>query len=230
MKEVKYTLLSEGTSDKALMPILDWLLQCHLPEYAIQSAWADLARFPKPPKTLEERIQSSIEYYPCDVLFIHRDADAQGRSQRLKEIDSALNKLAAQNVVPVIGVIPIRMTEAWLLFDEAAIRSAAENPAGRQSLILPKLAAIEQQADPKETLYGLLRQASGKSGRRLKQFNARLSDKVKRISELTDNFVPLRQLGAFMALEAEIDDFAKRYDRGCDVTDSIDNLAIINSD
>jgi hypothetical protein len=211
MNEVSYTLLSEGTSDKALMPILDWLLQSRLPDYAIQSDWADLGKFPKPPKTLEERIKASLKYYPCNLLFIHRDADGQGRSQRLKEIDSAWNSLQAQNLMTMVPVIPIRMTEAWLLFDEAAIRTAAENPAGRQLLALPKLATIEQQADPKETLHELLRQAGNKSGRRLKQFNARLSDKVRRISELTDNFSPLRQLDAFKALEADIDSFAKQY-------------------
>ncbi|MEH2437636.1 MAG: hypothetical protein V7K25_25980 [Nostoc sp.] len=42
MKELCYTLLSDGSSDKALMPILTWLLREHQVECAIQSNWADL--------------------------------------------------------------------------------------------------------------------------------------------------------------------------------------------
>jgi len=66
MKELCYTLLSDGSSDKALMPILTWLLRKYQVECAIQSNWADLRRLPKPPKTLLPRIISSLELYPCD--------------------------------------------------------------------------------------------------------------------------------------------------------------------
>ncbi|MGC1527322.1 MAG: hypothetical protein WA783_14845 [Phormidesmis sp.] len=207
MKEVVYTLLSEGSSDKALLSILTWLLRHHLPEYAIQSEWANLGSFPNPPSTLEERIVYSVKYYPCDVLFVHRDADNQGRSQRLHEIETAVNKVAEDEKVSVIYVIPVRMTEAWLLFAESVIRLAAENPKGRQPLELPKLRKVESIADPKDLLHSLLRQASGASGRRLKKFNAMLSSKVQRIAEVTDDFSPLRELSAFTELEKSVCDF-----------------------
>ena len=61
MKEIRYTLLSDGSSDKALLPILSWLLYQHCPEYAIQSQWADLGRLPKPPKQLPEKINKGRE-------------------------------------------------------------------------------------------------------------------------------------------------------------------------
>ena len=50
MKELSYTLLSDGSSDKALMPILTWLLRGYLPNWAIQPEWADLSRLPKRPQ------------------------------------------------------------------------------------------------------------------------------------------------------------------------------------
>ncbi len=136
MNEIRYTLLSEGTSDRALLPILTWLLQGHLSGCAVQSEWADLARLPKPPKSLSERIQCSLELYPCQVLFIHRDGDNQGREQRLEEIGKALTQVR-RSMSPTICVIPVRMTEAWLLLDEAAIRTAADNPKGSQALQIP---------------------------------------------------------------------------------------------
>ncbi|MEL7494519.1 MAG: hypothetical protein AAGJ95_11220, partial [Cyanobacteria bacterium J06554_11] len=197
MKEIRYTLLSEGSSDKALLPILNWLLQIHLPGYAIQSEWADLSRFPKPPKTLEKRVSASLKYYPCDVLFIHRDADNQGQAQRRNEINEAIERANLAKGISTICVIPVRMTEAWLLSDESAIRVAADSPKGHQTLDLPHLKSIENIADPKELLYTMLRQASQVSGRRLKRFNQRLSSRVQRISEMTQDFSPLRELEAF---------------------------------
>lgn len=210
MSEIRYTLLSEGTSDKALLPILTWLLQCHLPGYAVQSEWADLARLPKPPKFLSERIQRSLDLYPCDVLFVHRDADNQGREQRLGEINKALEQ-AGRSMSSAICVIPARMTETWLLLDEAAIRTAADNPKGSQALQMPNIKNIEQHADPKTKLHDLLRQASGAKGRRLKKFDARLSEKVQRIAEITYSFSPLRELSAFQALETDVENFAKQH-------------------
>ncbi len=70
MNELRYTLVSEGSSDTALMPFLTGLLHEHLPNCAIQAAWADLRSLPSPPKGLTERIRRSMELYPCELLFI----------------------------------------------------------------------------------------------------------------------------------------------------------------
>ncbi|MEL6470151.1 MAG: DUF4276 family protein [Cyanobacteria bacterium J06623_4] len=169
----------------------------------------DLSRFPKPPKTLEERVSASLKYYPCDVLFIHRDADNQGWAHRENEINEALDRANLTEEIPVICVIPVRMTEAWLFSDESAIRIAADNPQGRQKLDLPSLKDIESIANPKDRLHTTLRQAGEVSGRRLKKFNRRLSNRVQRISEITHDFSLLRELAAFKALELSIQALVK---------------------
>jgi len=210
MQEIKYTLLSEGSSDKALLPILNWLFYCHLNECEIQSAWSDLSRLPSPPKILSEKIKISLDLYPCDLLFIHRDADNQGREQRVKEIETALCQITEPLDISVISIIPVRMTEAWLLFNEEAIRMAADNPRGREQLNLPKLKALENFADPKSLLHDILQQASSYSGRRLKQFKSKIGERVYRISELIKDFSPLRALTAFQLLEEDIKNFCNR--------------------
>ncbi|MEH2006809.1 hypothetical protein [Nostoc sp.] len=209
MKELCYTLLSDGSSDKALMPILTWLLRAHQVECAIQSNWADLRRLPKPPKKLLPRIINSLELYPCDLLFIHRDAEREPREKRITEILEALEEVVKKSVVvpPHICVIPVRMQEAWLLFDEAALRKAAGNPRGRQPLQLPDICKLEQLPDPKDILYGLLYEASELTGRRLKQFS--VNQRVHRLAELIDDFSPLRALSAFQLLETEIQQVIK---------------------
>jgi hypothetical protein len=60
------------------------------------------------------------------------------------------------------------MQEAWLLFNEGALREAAGNPRGSVALELPRVTSLEGIPNPKETLHHLLREASGLSGRRKK--------------------------------------------------------------
>jgi hypothetical protein len=143
MKELSYTLLSDGSSDRALLPLLTWLLRQHLTDCPIQAQWADLGRLPRPPKGLVQRIRSSLELYHCDLLCVHRDAEALPRHVRAHEIRSALQSACLPKTVPAVCVVPVRMHEAWLLFDERALRRAAGNPNGGELLDLPGADQIE---------------------------------------------------------------------------------------
>jgi len=140
MNELRYTLLTDGSADQALMPILTWLLKQNGVKRAIQPAWADLRQLPRPPKPLHERIAVSMELYPCDLLFVHRDAEKIPLDNRVSEIQQALSRASTRSkdlVPPTVCVVPVRMQEAWLLFDETALRKAAGNPNGTQKLNLP---------------------------------------------------------------------------------------------
>ena len=118
MNFFRFTLLSDGSSDKALIPHLTWLLRQNGLNQSIVPEWADLSRLREKPKTLTERIERSIELYPCDLLFIHRDAEREDPNNRRQEIATALAESSKESEIPYICVIPIRMQEAWLLFDK----------------------------------------------------------------------------------------------------------------
>lgn len=199
MKMIRYTLLSDGSSDRMLMPILEWLLCQHCMEHAVESAWADLGRLPQPPKSLPDKIRVTLDLYPCDLLFIHRDAEKVSFETRHAEITKALDGLETP---PAICVIPVRMQEAWLLFDEPAIRSAAGNPNGRNKLILPDTRLAENIPDPKELLFSIIRASSGLRGTRLKKMN--LHKCAFLVSQSIDDFSPLRSIKAFQALEVQL--------------------------
>lgn len=201
MRELRYTLVADGSSDRSLMPILGWLLRQSCDGLPIQGAFSDLRRLRPPPRSLSDRISRSVELYPCDVLFIHRDAEGASLDERLAEIEESL-KEARVAQKPVVCVIPVRMTEAWLLIDEAALRRAAGNPNGKQPLNLPSVARLEGLSDPKRVLYGLLRQASGFHGRRLKSLNRKLSG--HRVADFIRDFRPLYRLTAFQRLAADV--------------------------
>jgi hypothetical protein len=94
------------------------------------------------------------------------------------------------------------MTEAWLLFDEKALRYAAGNPNGDVELKLPALSAVEDLPDPKKILNDCLRTASGLTGRRLRHWSS--AQAVHRLADLMTDFSPLRHLPAFQALEDDL--------------------------
>lgn len=199
MKTIRYTLLSDGSSDRMLMPILDWLLCRHCQEYAVESEWADLGKLRQPPKSLPDRIRVALDIYPCDLLFIHRDAEKEPFETRRAEIIRALEGLVTP---PAICVIPVRMQEAWLLFDEPAIRRAAGKPNGRNNLNLPDTKTVECIPNPKELLFDIIRESSGLSGARLKKLNPHKC--AFRVSESIEDFSPLRSIKAFEDLENQL--------------------------
>src|SRR6185437_13258280 len=107
-------------------------------------------------------------------LFVHRDAESSEAAafrQRHDEIRRAMEPHAT----PFVGVVPVRMSEAWLLLEADAIRRAADNPASRAPIELPPIRRLESISDPKETLHELLLAASEKKGRRLDQFRRELT-------------------------------------------------------
>lgn len=211
MHGLRFTLLADGSSDRALMPILAWLLRQHYGAVPIQQQFADLRRLPHPPGELSERIDRSIDLYPCDLLFVHRDAETESCARREAEIRESWTASTRGHALPVIAVVPVRMQEAWLLIDEAALRRAAGNPAGRQPLNMPDVARLEDLPDPKQLLHELLRDASGLHGRRrLRHFKRDVGSRVHRLAEKIDDFSPLRELPAFRRVERQVAEYRQR--------------------
>jgi hypothetical protein len=203
MTEVRYTLVSEGTSDVSLGRILDWLFREHLPDVEPTGVRAEFPfRTPKP-RGLQDRVRAALEDFPCDVLFIHRDADAaDGLDDRREEIRRACAEVSELAGHPHLSVVPVQESEAWFLIDESAIRLAAGNRAGKVALNLPALRAVERLARPKERLTEALVRASELTGRRRDRFNAGAAK--RRLSESIEDFSPLRRLPAFQRLEADV--------------------------
>jgi hypothetical protein len=137
------------------------------------------------------------------VLFVHRDAEKETLATRQAQIDAWVTA-AIKKPPPYVRVVPVRMTEAWLLLSEEAIREAAGNPNGSAKLSLPAINRLEALPDPKEVLLDLLRQATGNTGRRLKSFNARQAIHILADRQQEYGFQALRALPAFAALEAEV--------------------------
>ena len=197
MKRVSATLLTDGSSDKLLKPLIELLLSEHtdLP-YEVNFAEG----LPPIAKGLKSRIKSALELFPCDFLFVHRDAEGVGTVMRQQEIDNSWP--AGEQTTALICVIPVRMTEAWLIANAKPIRLAVGNPNGTEGLDLPAAKDIESSPDPKKILFAALKTASGLNTRRQANFNPH---KFRhRVSELTDDLAPLRMLASFQHLEVQV--------------------------
>ena len=199
---LKYTLITDGSSDRALMPIIDWLCRENF-QRPVEGQWFDPRPFSPPSLSLEERIFKGFELYPCDILFIHRDAEGEDPELRFQEIHEAIKTLAEfEDRISHVCVVPIRMTEAWLLFDEVAIRKAAGNPNGNINLNLPNIRQIETIPDPKSILFDALRTACELPKRRRKRLDVNF--RMHRVAEIIGDFSVLRNLTAFDRLEKDI--------------------------
>lgn len=199
MKALRHTLVSDGTTDANLIPVINWTLKqagVRLSEGVRAEFW----RLPQIPQNHAERLVKAVELFPCDVLFFHRDSERELPQVRFEEIREAFD--AACVPLPVLAIVPVRMLEAWLCFNENAIRQAAGNPNGKVKLNLPPLKRIESCPDPKRELKEALMDASELSGRRRKKFDTAAA--FWRIVDCIDDFSPLRELPSFQAFEKSI--------------------------
>ena len=200
MKVIRHTLVSDGPTDANLIPIIDWTLKHAAGIPLSEGVRADFWRLPEKPPNATNRLLKAAEIFPCDVLFVHRDAEKDLPQVRCDEIRQAFDLAGLQ--LPAVAVVPVRMLEAWLCFDEDAIRKAAGNPNGKVPLNLPSLKRVESRPDPKEDLREALLTASELAGRRRKKFNT--TSAFWRVVDFIEDFSPLRELPAFLAFERSI--------------------------
>lgn len=198
MRELVYTLVGEGSSDIRLMRPIEWAI-AEASDRPFRGQWADRRTLDATTRGLPARLAAALAQFPCDVLFVHRDSDDRDHSSRVVEIDAAITAIGGARYVKVI---PVRMQEAWFLFDEMAIRTGVGRPSGREDLDLPPLGNLEALADPKALLREAIKVASERSGRRWRKYSP--GEAATRVAELITDYSPLRVLPAFRRLEEDI--------------------------
>ena len=165
MTALRFLLVCEGSSDGALVDHIQRLIiDCGASEVDGNASYYG--------RYLRDKIRFGVEHFGItDLLFVHRDADNSGWEVRLAEIAEEVS--AAEYRGPWVGVVPVRMLEAWLMVDESAIRRVAGRPRSTAPIQLPRVAALEGVADPKQALREALLTAGDPRGvRRKKKFKA----------------------------------------------------------
>lgn len=195
--------VAEGTSEAPLADVVESLFLDR--GASIVLSRPDFTRLGNVPKDVRSRSTAGgrLRRDPPDVVVVHRDADNAGHDERLDEIRTALEGSLPESAL--VPVIPIRMTEAWLLLDEPAIRHVAGNPRGRAPLPLPKRREVERAADPKQILAECLLAAANVSGRKRQQLASRFPQNRRQLLERLDLCGPVRELRAWREMVAAID-------------------------
>jgi hypothetical protein len=202
MNTLRFTLLAEGSSDRVLIPIIRWMLLQHHSSYDWIGQLADLNVLLNPPKSLADRISATIAYFPSDILFVHRDADKNPVEKRIEEIRSAFAANHELDSIIWSPVIPVRMTEAWLLISETALRASVDNLGGSTPLDIPAIKTLEKIPNPKLLLEQKLVLASELTGRRKKKFF--FPEHRSRIPDYIEDWNQLLELPSALRLYEDI--------------------------
>ena len=96
MKVARHTLVSDGRTDANLIPIINWTLKHAAGIELSEGVQAELWRLPEKPKSITQRLVTAVDLYPCEVLFVHRDAEKESPRVRFDEIRDAFEKAAIQ--------------------------------------------------------------------------------------------------------------------------------------
>lgn len=196
-------LLADGSSDAPLSQHLESL--CAIRGVRIQIITPDLRILPTAPGLrVADRLRAVIKLgMNPDIVFVHRDAEKQDPSLRYKEVQDAVD--ATRPGLPAVAVVPVRMTEAWLLLDEDQIRQVAGRPRSTVDLKLPPISKVEAHPDPKQLLRDALRVASGLHGRRLDRFQHQFSSNRRTLLQRLDINGPVQNLPSWRMLESMLD-------------------------
>ena len=189
-RQLTYSVVADGGTDRILVPIIQWAIHRLDPEVEILEPL-----FSKRSGSVNEFL---LNYDPGVMLvFVHRDAENRTLEDRLGEFEST----DRPDIVPVI---PVRMSEAWLLFDGVAIAQAAGRPGHPVST--PKLAEAERMSDPKRRLDELLFSAAGSpSGRRGKVFKRSIVERRVNVAGYIADYSPLEALMAFRCFQDQLE-------------------------
>lgn len=184
-----YTLLADGGTDRVLEPIINWLV------HDIDSGVEILE------PEFDKRSGGVSDYLKADhpgpmIVFAHRDAENVSMDERLEEFRDVTD----DRVVPVV---PVRMTEAWLLIDSRAISRAAGNPWAEVEL--PPVKELNGLVNPKAVLEEKLLVAAGApAGRRRKRFMRDIVSRRVNVADYTTDYSRLRELPDFRAFEKRL--------------------------
>lgn len=200
---LRAAFIADGPSDEPLSRHLEAL--CLQRGANVRITTPDLRRLPRPPgRRVVDRLRAVLELGTAlDLVFVHRDAERQNPQWRYDEIAKAVAE--ASPCPPAVAVVPVRMTEAWLLLDEETLRKVAGRPRSTVHLNLPPPSQLEACPDPKSVLREVLDLASGLAGRRLRRFRERFGENRRIVLDHLDIDGPVRQLPSWQALEGSID-------------------------
>ena len=193
MNTLSTGLITDGSSAQALIPLLTTLISELLPDTRFEPPhWVA----PPDKNALSEKLAYALDptNFQFDILFVHRDAENESIAKRVEEITQS----TPQGQHPVVCVIPVKMTETWLITSEKTIKEAVGNPLAKTKLKLPAVSKIES-CNSKDVLDKALTEACEYGTQRRRKFKPEYFR--RRVAELTSDLTTLRKIPSFKQME-----------------------------
>lgn len=170
MKNVAVALYAEGPTDQLFLPeVIRRTAKQNLNrsgQQYIDVKPVDPISFSKIGMKQDECIlQAARRAANYNILIVHADADYRTADKALKERfypGYLLVQQAQEDVCRcMLPIVPVQMTEAWMLADPEALRAALGTSKNAQELGLPlKAKLVEADPDPKRTLKMIVSKAN----------------------------------------------------------------------
>ena len=204
MQTVTLALYAEGSTDGNFLPnIIERTTKSILSQRSSQSTQVRLpySKWNKPVDIVKRDqciLHIARETAIYDALIIHSDGDNRGYEQTLIELFQPGKKLVLDAkdrnediCADLVPLIPVRMTEAWMLADPDALCTVLGKKVEARALGIPtKAKLVEKDLKPKKTLDLIIQAAYPQQSRNWKRFKAKLYQELgsaidlKRLSEV----------------------------------------------
>lgn len=106
-RQLTWSVVADGGTDRLLVPVLQWAMHRLDPDVEILE-----------PESRKRHggVVDFLDAYESEVMlvFVHRDSENLSLERRLREFET----VTRPNVVPVV---PVQMSETWILFDGTAV-------------------------------------------------------------------------------------------------------------
>lgn len=211
--QLTLALYAEGATEECFLPILIQRtaeeITLNLANSTVDVLEVDTWHISPPaPKKAAERIAKAIaETQGYHALIIHADADHPTREHALDERIKPGIKRAHADVLDtarlqeLVPLIPIKMTEAWMLADSKALREViGTNIASLGTPERPH--QVEAVTNPKQTFAKIVQEATKDRGKRRKI-------EVKDLYEPLSASIDLSQLRKVPSYQQFCDDFTE---------------------
>lgn len=163
---------------------------------------------PTQKKTFKEKVLEAAEAADQQglmVLCVHTDADdfsdAKARAERIRPSLEAVLKSGHDNICKnLVAIVPVQMTEAWLLADEAVLLDAMISSKSLRELGIEH--TPESYNDPKAKIIEAIRSVHQHKSKRHRQ-QVSISDLYGPVGQQCD-LKKLRSLSSFQKFEEEV--------------------------